>query len=149
MAQLYLVLDLRMKQLIVILLSVVIGVSVGWYFGYTRPVTKGYRELKSVLHLTEMPDKQMAKIGAEIRDHMPEFMDSMKRSDDMTTAVALAAYSRLDQGNVDGAKKVLLPCIGGYYRHYHTSGGDQKILASIQEAAQQHPEIAAEIAKKQ
>ena len=138
-----------MKQLLLVLLGLVIGVCVGWYFGFTRPVTKGYRELKEALHVTDMPDKQMAEVGAEIRDHMAEFMERMKRSDDMTTAVALAAYCRLDQGNVDGAKKVLLPCIGGYYRHYHTSGGDEKILASIKEAAQQHPEIAAEIGKKQ
>jgi hypothetical protein len=138
-----------MKQLLLALLSLAIGVYVGWYFGYTRPVTKGYRELKDALHLTDMPDKQMAEAGAQIRDHMPEFLERMKRSDDMTTALALAAYSRVDQGNIDGAKNVLLPYIGRYYRHYHTSGGDQKILASIEEAGQKHPEIAAEIAKKQ
>ena len=137
-----------MKQLILVLLSLVIGVCVGWHFGYTRPVTKGYRELKDALHITNMPDKQMAEVGAEIRDHMPEFMERMKRSDDMTAALALGTLKRLEQGNVDAAKKLQLPFIGGYYRRYHSKGGDQKILANIDEAAQQYPDIAAEVAKK-
>ena len=95
-----------------------------------------------------MTDKEMAEAGAQVRDHMPEFMERMKRSDDMTAALALGAFKRLGQGNVDGAKKLLLPWIGGYYRQYHAKGGDKKILANIEEAAQQYPDIAAEIAKK-
>ena len=138
-----------MKHLVVVLLGLLVGVYLGWYFGYTRPVTKGYRELKGALHLTDMPDKQMAEVGAEIRDHLPEFMERMKRSGDMTAALALGTFKRLDQGNMDGAKKLQRPFIGGYYRQYHTKGGDQKILASIEEAAKQYPDVAAEVAKKQ
>ena len=138
-----------MKQLLLALLSLVIGVYVGWYFGYTRPVTKGYRELKDALHLTDMPDKQMAEAGAQIRDHMPEFLERMKREDDMTAALALGTVKRLEQGNTEGAKKLLLPFIGGYYRRYHAKGGDRDTLARIEEAAQQYPDIAAEIARKE
>ena len=137
-----------MKQLPLVLFSLVIGVCVGWYFGYTRPVTKGYRELKDALHVTDMPDKQMAEVGAEIRDHMPEFMERMKREDDMTAALALGTVKRLEQGNAEGAKKLLLPFIGGYYRRYHAKGGDRDTLARIEEAAQQYPDIAAEVANK-
>ena len=137
-----------MKQLLLVLLTFVIGVFVGWYFGYTRPITKKYRELKDALHLTDMPDKEMAKVGAEIRDHMPEFIERMKRSDDMTTTLALGTFTRLEQGNVDAAKKLQLLFIGGYYRRYHSKGGDQRILANIDEAAQRYPDIAAEVAKK-
>jgi hypothetical protein len=138
-----------MKQLLVALVSVLIGVSVGWCLGYTRPVTKQYRVLKDALHMADMPDKQIAEVGAEIRNHMPEFMERMRRSDDMTAALALGTFKRLEEGNVDGAKKLQLTFIGGYYRQYHTKGGDEKILANIEEAAQQYPEIAAEVAKKQ
>jgi hypothetical protein len=137
-----------MKRPVIVLLAFLAGLAVGWYFGYTRPVTKGYREIKDVLQWTDMPDKQMADVGVQIRDHMPEFIESMKRSDDMTAVLALAAFTRLEKGNVDGAKNVLLPCIGSYYRRYHAKGGDEKILASIQEAAQRYPQIAAEVAKK-
>jgi hypothetical protein len=70
-------------------------------------------------------------------------------TDDMTAALALGTFKRLEEGNVDGAKKLQLTFIGGYYRRYHTKGGDEKILANIEEAAQQYPEIAAEVAKKQ
>jgi hypothetical protein len=140
-------LDLIMKRLIIVLLAFLAGLAVGWYFGYTRPVTKQYRVLRDTLF--HMTDKQMADAGAQIRDHIPEFMERMKRSDDMTTVLALGTYKRLDQGNIDGAKKFLVPWIGGYYRRYHTKGSDEKILASIEEAAQEHPDIAAEVAKKQ
>ncbi len=138
-----------MKHLLVALVSVLIGISVGWYFGYTRPVTKGYRVLKEALHITDMPDKQLAEAGAQIRDHMPEFMERMKREDDMTAALALGTVKRLELGNAEGAKKLLLPFIGGYYRRYHAKGGDRDTLARIEEAAQQYPDIAAEVAKKE
>jgi len=135
-----------MQRVIVILLVFVAGLFGGWYLGYTRPVTKQYRVLRDSFH---MADKEMAEAGVQIRDHMPEFMERMKRSDDMTAALALGTFKRLEQGNVDGAKKLLLPWIGGYYRRYHAKGGDQKILANIEEAAQQYPDIAAEVAKKE
>ncbi len=79
---------------------------------------------------------------------MPEFMERMKREDDMTAALALGTVKRLEQGNAEGAKKLLLPFIGGYYRRYHAKGGDRDTLARIEEAAQQYPDIAAEVAKK-
>lgn len=137
-----------MKQLLLVLLSLVMGGSIGWYFGYTRPVTKGYREVKDALHMTNVPDKQMAEVGVEIRDHMPEFIERMKREDDVTAALALGTFKRLEQGDVDAAKKLQLPFIGGYYRRYHSKGGDQKILANIEEAAQQYLDIVTDVAKR-
>jgi hypothetical protein len=138
-----------MKRYIIVPVTFVVGLGAGWYFGYTRPVTKGYRELKAALHLTEMPDKQMAEAGAQIRDHMPEFIERMKRSDDMAASLALGSFKREEQGNVDGAKKLQLQFIGNYYRQYHAKGGDGKILGSIEEAAKQSPDIAAAIATKE
>ena len=136
-----------MKRLIVVLLAFLAGLSLGWYFGYTRPVTKQYRVLRDTLF--HMTDKQMADAGAQIRDHMPEFMERMKREDDMTAALALGTVKRLEQGNAEGAKKLLLPFIGGYYRRYHAKGGDRDTIARIEKAAQQYPDIAAEVAKKE
>lgn len=136
-----------MKRLIIVLLAFLAGLAVGWYCGYTRPVTKQYRVLKDTLF--HMTDKQIADAGAQIRDHMPEFIERMKRSDDVAAALALGTFKRLDQGNIDGAKKLQLPFIGGYYRQYHTKGGDPKILANIEEAARQYPEVADEVAKKE
>jgi|SRR6266496_2072428 len=136
-----------MKRFIIVLLAFLAGLAVGWYFGYTRPVTKQYRVLRDTLF--HMTDKQMADAGAQFRDHMPEFMERMKREDDMTAALALGTVKRLEQGNAEGAKKLLLPFIGGYYRRYHAKGGDRDTLARIEEAAQQYPDIAAEVAKKE
>ncbi len=113
-----------MKRFIIVLLAFLAGLAVGWYFGYTRPVTKQYRVLRDTLF--HMTDKQMADAGAQFRDHMPEFMERMKREDDMTAALALGTVKRLD-----------------------AKGGDRDTLARIEEAAQQYPDIAAEVAKKE
>jgi len=72
----------------------------------------------------------------------------MKREDQLIAALALGTFKRLDQGNAEGAKKLLLPCIGGYYRRYHAKGGDPDMITRIEEAARQYPDIAAEIARK-
>jgi hypothetical protein len=48
-----------MKQLLVALISVLIGISIGWYFGYTRPVIKEYHQLKDALNLSNMSPKQI------------------------------------------------------------------------------------------
>ena len=135
-----------MKCAIILLIAVLFGSCIGWYFGYTRPVAKQYRIVRDqMFHVT---DKEMAEAGGQVREHFPQFIEGMKREDDLIAAVALGTFKRLDQGNVEGAKKVLLPWIGNYYRRYHAKGGDQKMLARIEEAARQNSDIAAEIARK-
>jgi hypothetical protein len=133
-----------MSRLVIVLVSVAIGVAIGWYFGYTRPVTKQYRILRDTVKFS---DEEMAKTGAELKGHLPEIIEGWKRGDEIETMMALGALKRLESGNTDEAKKLLLTSVRTYYREYHERGGNRDIIARIEEVAQQYPEIAAEIGK--
>ena len=136
-----------MKRALLIIVSLLFGICVGWYFGYTRPVAKQYRMLRDELHVT---DHDMVAMGKDWTANRSAIFDAMKRSDDMVTALALASLIRLDRGDIDGTKKLLLPHVGFYYRRYHGKNtGDAKLLQRIEDAAREHPEMAAEIAKDQ
>ncbi len=131
-----------MKRAILLLAFMLFGVCIGWYFGYTRPVAKQYRIIRDAWHIT---DYEMAEAGAKIQDNLPQFIEGMKRTDDIATALSLGTIKFLNRGDVRGAKKLLLTPVGAYYRRYHGKGGDPDILARIEEGARQDPDIAAKI----
>lgn len=122
-----------------------LGIGIGWYFGYTRPVAKHQRELlkeyhdvKEFLHMT---DKEIADAGRKI----PQYFEDVKRQDEMTAVVALGVFKLLEKDDVNGAKEALAHHVGSYYRLYRSTGGDASVLSMIEEAARQHPIISAEI----
>jgi len=137
-----------MKRAIPLVACVLLGIGIGWYFGYTRPVVrhqrellKEYRDVRDDLHMT---DKEMADVGGKL----PQVVEDMKRQDELAAVVALGALKLLEKDDVKGAKEALARPIGTYYRLYHAKGGDAKVLSAIEEAAQQYPAIAAEISEK-
>jgi hypothetical protein len=134
-----------MKRTIPFIACVMLGVGIGWYFGYTRPVAQQHRKLlkeyqcvKENFHLT---DEEMADIGPKL----PQYLEDMKRQDEMTAHVGLAVLKLLESDDIKGAKEVLARHIGGYYYVYHAKGGDAKLLSMIEEAAQQYPVLSAAI----
>jgi hypothetical protein len=126
----------HMKRILPLIFSLLFGIGIGWYFGYTRPVAKHQRELlkeyqdvKNEVHVT---DEEMADMGRKI----PQYFKDMKRQDEMAAAVALSALMKLEAGETDAAKLSLLQAVGSYYRLYHEQVGDK------------YPDIAAEISRK-
>lgn len=137
-----------MKRIIPLLISLSIGIGVGWYFGYTRPASEHQREIlkqyqwvRDNLHMT---DAEMAEAGAK----MPEFFEDMKRQDEQAAVFALGAFKILEKGDTECAKTHLLKAVGSYYRVYHDKGGDTNFMAKIEESAQKYPAVAAEISRK-
>jgi hypothetical protein len=125
-----------------------LGVGIGWYFGYTRPVAKHqrqllreYQEVRDNFHMT---DTEMADVGRKF----PQYLEDMKRQDEMAAVIALGALKLLEKDDVKGAREVLARHVGSYYRLYHAKSGDAKVLSMIEEAAQQYPAISAEISEK-
>ncbi len=104
-------------------------------------ILRHYQSAKDNLQMT---DAQMA----EARTKVPQYFEDMKRQDEMTAAVALGAFKRLERGDTNSAKKRLAWHVGSYYRLYHAKGGDTNLLAQIDDAARKHPMIAEEIATK-
>jgi hypothetical protein len=135
-----------MKRAIVLLIVLLLGSCIGLYFGYTRPVARQYRLVRD--QMFHMTDKDMADAGTQVREHLPQFIEGMKRSDDLTAAIALSAVERIDQGNTEGAKKLLLVPVRNYYQRYSGKGGDPQILARIEAAAQKNHDLAVELQKK-
>ena len=138
-----------MRRIIPLLISLCVGVGVGWYFGYSRPTARTQRELLAQYQYVRdnfhMTDAQMADVGPKI----PQYFEDAKRQDELAAAVALSAVRSLERGDTNQAERVLLRIMGSYYRVYHDRGGDTNLLAKIEAAAQEHPAVAAEIARKE
>jgi hypothetical protein len=136
----------KMRRTIPLLISLLFGIGVGWYFGYTRPSAiyrrelqqefQQYQTLRDTAHLT---DAELAQIVSET----PQYFEDMKRGDAMTTIFAIGTYNALEQGNTEGAKSNLVQVIGDYYREHHGNGGDPALMSKIEEFARKYPAIAA------
>ena len=112
----------RFVPQVVCMLCLLVGLSVGWYLGYTRPSVKNQRKLlkeyQTVRNAFQLTDKEMATWGGRI----PEFFDSVKRQDEMAALMGLSALARLEKGEPESAKNVLEKAISIYYRGHHGDG---------------------------
>jgi len=119
-----------MKRTIKFLICILIGVGIGWYFGYTRPVAKKQRELLSQNryignHLHEY-DSDMA----DFNKRRAEYFEAAKPYEGSGASIALAALKNLDVGDTEGARSRLVAIIAIYYRN-HSRDGDTNLLTSI------------------
>jgi len=111
-----------MKNALAVLIAILAGFGLGWYFGHTRPSLQNQRELlrqyQYVRDNFHMTDAEMADFG----EHQHEYFDAMMRQDEMAATIALASLGRLNHGNLDGAKHLLETTISIYYRGHRTDG---------------------------
>ena len=135
-----------MKRFSLSAVCLLLGIAVGWYLGYTRPVTRNQRELlkqyqeaKDALHLT---DADVVEFNA----HLPDIWDAMKREDWSSAVIGLRGIEILNRGDAEAAKKYLAYWVGSYYRVYHNRG-DTNLIERIERAAATNAVIAAEISK--
>lgn len=112
----------RLLPAIACSLCLLLGLSVGWYFGYTRPSVKNQRKLLKEYQVVRgafgLTDKQMAEIG----EQLPQIRQQMAREDEMAAAMALGALVKLEQGDIEKAKSRLQTTISIYYRRHHHDG---------------------------
>src|SRR5690349_2682852 len=116
-------------------LCLVPGLSVGWYFGYTRPV----------LHMQRLHDELQKETGTSDREMVravPEALAATGREDESVALVGLKAIGMLDRNEVTKAKEYLAYWVGSYYRMFHNKGGDTNLLAGIERAATTNSDIA-------
>jgi hypothetical protein len=134
-----------MKRIISLFVCILLGIGIGWYFGYTRPVARDYRELlkeyQRVRDTMGLTDQQMAEFGPKAR----QYFEDMKRQDEKAAMFGLVSFQMLERGNIEEAKKRLLFPVRSYYRIYHNKGGDTNFMGQIEEAARKYPAIAARI----
>ncbi len=137
-----------MKTIAPLLIGLLLGAGLGWYFGYTRPSVKQQRELlkeyQYVRDNAHMTDAEMAAAGPKIS----QYFEDMKRQDEEAAAFALGAFKILETGDTERAKTHLLKAVGSYYRVCRGKGGDTNLIGQIEEAAQKYPAVATEISRK-
>lgn len=73
-----------------------------------------------------MTDAEMADFG----EHRQEYLEAMKRQDEMAAVIALAALVKLDEGDLEKAKWRLRTMVSIYYRG-HKLDGDSNVLRHI------------------
>jgi hypothetical protein len=130
---------------IICCLGLLVGVSVGWVFGHTRPelsdqrkLLAEYQRLRDAFGLT---DEEMSRIGALL----PTLQTQMQRQDEYAAAMALAAFHRLEEGDTNKAKEVLAATIGTYYHTWRDDGGDTNVISRIEKYAAKYQVLASAI----
>jgi hypothetical protein len=121
---------MRGARLVAAMFGIVIGLAVGWYIGYTRPVVQANRDAR-------------------------RYLDSMEHDDRMTALVALAAIRHLEEDRSAKAKELLAQQLGSYYVIYGPPDNPKKrisedrmhTLRKIEEAARNYPVVQAAIEK--
>lgn len=115
-------------------LCLLLGLSVGWYFGYTRPSvqnqSKLLNEYQSLRDKLGMTDEQLAEIGKQL----PHLRRQMAREDEMAAAMALGALVKLERGDIEKARSVLERTVSIYYRG-HQHDGNSNVLRNIEKLA--------------
>lgn len=135
-----------MKTAATILISVLVGLCIGWY-SYSTKVSAKYLRIMQKSGVTE---EQMV----ETYKKLPAVMDNMESEDRMTTAVSLAALRLIESNNLEEAKQLLAKQPASYYVIYGPLDNPRKkmteerksTLEAIQKARQQSPVLEAAIA---
>jgi uncharacterized protein YxeA len=120
-----------MKNIIISLVSLLVGVGIGWYFGYTRPI---------------------AKVSRDAHREMPALQAAVRSDDTFAAVIALNAIPLIEAGDTQKAVKVLAYPIGNYYRFYALHAGTNQewlqMRARIEQIASTNQVVDAEIHKK-
>jgi len=116
-----------MKTIIILLIGLLVGLGVGWYFGYTKPIAKANRDAHQEMLATESDDS-------------------------MAAIIAVRAIPLIESGDTQKAVGWLVKPVGSYYRVYglHAGMNDErlKLRGMIEQLASTNSAVDAEIHRK-
>ena len=116
-----------MKCIITFLVCLLVGIGIGWYFGYSCPAAKRQRELlEKYQPLKEELDTNMAYLNKQREEESKKAEPWMAAS----ASIALAALKELKTNDMEDAKYRLAQIVSAYYRG-HSRDGDTNLLHSI------------------
>jgi hypothetical protein len=121
---------MRGAKLIAAMFGLVLGLALGWYVGFTRPVVQANRDAR-------------------------RYVTSMEHDDRVGVAVALAAIRDLEQQRDAHAKELLARQVASYYVVYGPPDDPKKripadimsVLREIDDAAHAYPVVQTAIDK--
>jgi hypothetical protein len=121
----------RSLPIVCLALCLLLGVSVGWYFGYTRPLAENQRRL---LKIDQTAREAFWGAQKDFEDAYSQtnagFWEAAKVQDEYTAFLGLHVLRDLERGNVEEAKQHLASNIGSYYR-MHRRDGNSNLLETI------------------
>jgi len=133
-----------MKTLLIVIFNLFVGISIGWYFGYTRPINYYERNFKKI---TGMSDQQVAEAYRDTKS-------ALKSIGSEERAVAIMSFGvikSLDAGHsAEEIKAVLGQQVAAYYHTFqkfeNPSPDRDDFLKSIESSTS--PTIKAALVKK-
>jgi hypothetical protein len=116
-----------MKFTKTLIVGILIGVAIGWFVGYTRPINKANRDAQ-------------------------QYLKTMENDDVMAAMFAVRAIPLVESGDTKKAIKWLAKPIGSYYRIYAQNAGTneqrQELRIRIEKLASSNAIVAAELQKQ-
>ena len=120
-----------MKRIGAFIICAAVGIGIGWYIGYTRPVAMHQREvLRQSEYFKSMSNNIVSGI-ADFNKLREEYARAAKPYEASSASIALAALKDLDTNDLDGARSRLAGIIATYYRN-NSSNGDTNLLTRIE-----------------
>lgn len=131
-----------MKKLFLVSTSLLVGILIGWYFGYTRPILKAEREFS----------KKVKMPPVEIRELIQKCREQVNLIDGNNHSAALASliiFLKLEAGDTDAAEDKAIHTIARYYNEYgpadvtktNQSERQRRLLDKIEEVAELYPQL--------
>jgi hypothetical protein len=124
-----------MKIVLACSVCILIGIGIGWYVGFNRPVAKNQRALLKQYQYTRdkfhMTDAEMADFGK----HEAQYFAEMQRQDELAAALALQSFKDLEAGHTQRVKHGLATMVSAYYRQYSSDGNTNLIRHIVSYAA--------------
>ena len=128
-----------MRTLIASVIALILGTTLGWYFGYTRPVT---RNSSRVAQITGWVPSQ---ISDAFNNPDETFRKLMGTQQEAVAKASLSALTWLEDGQTDRAKDFLAHRIADYYNNDYKldapSENREKFRRRIEEVSEKSPSL--------
>ena len=119
-----------MKHATAFLVCILVGIGIGWYFGYTRPVAENQRELLKDNQFFRDHTQGFDAAAAYFEKRQAEYFKEAEPWEASSASITLAALKNLKTNNLGDAKFRLASIVALYYRS-HSRDGDTNLLANI------------------
>jgi hypothetical protein len=119
-----------MKRSITFLIFILIGIGIGWFFGYTRPLAQNQRELLKQNQYIRDHFHEFDLDAADFKKRQAEYFREAEPWEASSASITLAALKNLKTNNLEDAKFRLASIVALYYRG-HSRDEDTNLLANI------------------
>jgi hypothetical protein len=137
----------RLLPAVCSVLCLALGFSLGWYFGYSRPVAENQRRLLKVDQTAREAFRAVVEDFSDYEAKPPQFWEAAKIQNEYAALISLQVLKDLEQSELHKAKQELASTVGLYYRA-HRRDGNTNLLACIERVATANTALSNAICRK-